>query len=347
MKAARVYEYDPDLAGPEFLKVEDVPEPSIDEPDDVIVRVGGAGLCRTDLHIVEGLWDDARIVDLPYVLGHENAGWVEETGASVRRFEQGDAVVIQPGLSDGLCLSCMRGHDNQCEELVFLGIQQDGGFAEFLKVKERNLVRLPEGLEPRDAAPYADAGLTAFHAAKKASKILEPDGTAVLIGVGGIGHVAIQALRAMSSVRIIVIEKSDLALELARELGVDATIKSSDTSVEEVLELTQGKGAEAVLDFVGEDDVPAQALAMTRMGGYYFVVGYGGTIEVPTMEMIATEKNIIGNLGGTTSELRELVALAGEGKVQLTTRHYALDEINVAISDLHGGRIKGRGVLVP
>ena len=347
MKAARVYEYDPELAGPEFLKVEDVPEPSIDEPDDVIVRVGGAGLCRPDLHIVEGLWDDARIVDLPYVLGHENAGWVEETGAWVRRFEQGDAVVIQPGLSDGLCPSCMRGHDNHCEELIFLGIQQDGGFAEFLKVKERNLVRLPEGLEPRDAAPYADAGLTAFHAAKKASKILEPDGTAVLIGVGGIGHVAIQALRAMSSVRIIVIEKSDLALELARELGVDATIKSSDTSVEEVLELTQGKGAEAVLDFVGEDDVPAQALAMTRMGGYYFVVGYGGTIEVPTMEMIATEKNIIGNLGGTTSELRELVALAGEGKVQLTTRHYALDEINEAISDLHEGRIKGRGVLVP
>jgi NAD+-dependent secondary alcohol dehydrogenase Adh1 len=347
MRAVRVHEYDPDLIGPEFLKVEDVPEPTISEPDDVIVRVGGAGLCRTDLHIVEGLWEDARLVDMPYVLGHENAGWVEEIGTSVRRFERGDPVVIQPGLSDGLCLSCMRGLDNHCENLVFLGIQQDGGFAEFLKVKERNLVRLPEGLEPRDAAPHADAGLTAFHAIKKAAKVLEPDGTAVLIGVGGIGHVAVQALRALSSARIIVLEKSDLALELARELGADTMIKSSDDSVEEVLELTQGTGAEAVLDFVGESDVPAQALAMTRMGGYYFVIGYGGTIEVPTMEMIATEKNIIGNLGGTTSELRELVALAGEGKVHLTTRHYALDEINEAISDLHEGRIKGRGVLVP
>jgi NAD+-dependent secondary alcohol dehydrogenase Adh1 len=347
MKAARVHEYDAELGGPEFLKVEDVPEPTIGEPDDVIVRIGGAGLCRTDLHIVEGLWEDARLVDMPYVLGHENAGWVEEIGTSVRRFERGDPVVIQPGLSDGLCLSCMRGLDNHCENLVFLGIQQDGGFAEFLKVKERNLVRLPEGLEPRDAAPYADAGLTAFHAVKKAAKVLEPDGTAVLIGVGGIGHVAVQALRALSSARIIVLEKSDLALELARELGADTMIKSSDDSVEEVLELTQGTGAEAVLDFVGESDVPAQALAMTRMGGYYFVIGYGGTIEVPTMEMIATEKNIIGNLGGTTSELRELVALAGEGKVHLTTRHYALDEINEAISDLHEGRIKGRGVLVP
>ncbi len=102
-----------------------------------------------------------------------------------------------------------------------------------------------------------------------------------------------------------------------------------------------------VLDFVGEDDVPAQALAMVKMGGYYFVVGYGGTIEVPTMEMITTEKNIIGNLGGTTAELWELVALAGEGKVWLTTRHYALGEINEAILDLHEGRIKGRGVLVP
>jgi NAD+-dependent secondary alcohol dehydrogenase Adh1 len=329
------------------LKVEDVPDPTIDEPDDVIVRVGGAGLCRTDLHIIEGLWDDARVVDLPYVLGHENAGWVEEVGASVRGFERGDPVVIQPALSDGLCLSCMRGQDNHCENLIFVGIQQDGGFAEFLKVKERNLVRLPGGLEPREAAPYADAGLTAFHAAKKASKVLEPDGTAVIIGVGGLGHAAIQALRALSSARIIVLEKSDLALDLARELGADQAIKSSDTSVDEVLELTQGKGAEAVLDFVAEGDVPAQALAMTRMGGYYFVVGYGGTIEVPTMEMIATEKNIIGNLGGTTSELRELVALAGEGKIRLTTRYYALDEINEAISELHEGGIRGRGVLVP
>jgi NAD+-dependent secondary alcohol dehydrogenase Adh1 len=281
------------------------------------------------------------------VLGHENAGWVEETGSLVRGFEPGDPVVIQPALSDGLCLSCMRGQDNHCENLVFIGIQQDGGFAEFLKVKERNLVRLPEGLEPRDAAPYADAGLTAFHAAKKASKVLEPEGTAVVIGVGGLGHVAIQALRALSSARIIVLEKSDLALELARELGADSAIKSSDTSVDEVLELTQGKGAEVVLDFVAEGEVPAQALAMTRMGGYYFVIGYGGTIEVPTMEMIATEKNIIGNLGGTTSELRELVSLASEGKVRLTTRYYALDQISEAISDLHEGRIKGRGVLVP
>lgn len=347
MKAARVYEYDPDFKGPEFLRVEDVPDPAVDEPDDVIVRVGGAGLCRTDLHIIEGLWDDARVVDLPYVLGHENAGWVEETGTSVRGFERGDPVVIQPALSDGLCLSCMRGQDNHCDNLVFAGIQQDGGFAQFLKVKERNLVRLPEGLEPREAAPYADAGLTAFHAVKKASRVLEPEGSAVVIGVGGLGHVAIQVLRALSSARIIVLEKSDLALELARELGADSAIKSSDTSVEEVLDLTQGKGAEAVLDFVAEGEVPAQGLAMTRMGGYYFVVGYGGTIEVPAMEMIATEKSIIGNLGGTTSELRELVTLAGEGKVRLTTRYYALDEINKALSDLHEGQIKGRGVLVP
>jgi NAD+-dependent secondary alcohol dehydrogenase Adh1 len=117
--------------------------------------------------------------------------------------------------------------------------------------------------------------------------------------------------------------------------------------VEEVLELTGGKGAEAVLDFVGEGDVPSQALEMIRMGGSYFVIGYGGSIEVPTMDMIATEKSIVGNIGGTATELRELVALAGAGKVHLTVQTYPLERINEAIADLHELRVKGRGVLIP
>lgn len=347
MKAARLYGYDPELKGPEFLKVEDVPEPTISEPDEVIVRVGGAGLCRTDLHIIEGLWDEALVVEPPYVLGHENAGWVEEVGSSVTRFRAGDPVLVQPALSDGACPACLRGRDNLCESLVWIGIQRDGGFADFLLARERNLVRLPEGLEPKDAAPYADAGLTPYHAAKKAARVLEPGDVAVVIGVGGLGHVAVQTLRALSPARIVAVDRSGLALELAGEVGADHVVESSGAVVDEVLRLTEGKGAEAVLDFVGEGEVPEQALKMVRTGGYYFVVGYGGEIRVPTMHMIATEKSIVGNIGGTLGELRELVTLAAEGRLRLSIRHYPLDEVNRAISDLRDGRIKGRGVLVP
>lgn len=347
MKAARLYGYDPELKGTEFLTLEEIPAPSIAQGDDVIVRIGGAGLCRTDLHIIQGLWERALEVDPPYVLGHENAGWVEEVGPSVRRFRPGDPVLISPALSDGVCAACRRGDDNQCDNLVWLGIQRDGGFAEFVSVSERNLFSLPEGLDPAQAAPLADAGLTAYHAAKKAARILPPDASTVVIGVGGLGHVGLQALRVLTPARIIAVERSELARELARELGADHVLESSDRLVEEVLGLTGGKGVEAVLDFVGEGDVPGQALQITRTGGSYFVIGYGGSIDVPTMELMAAEKSIVGNIGGTSAELRELVVLAGTGKVRLSVRTYPLDRINQAISDLHELRIKGRAVLIP
>jgi NAD+-dependent secondary alcohol dehydrogenase Adh1 len=347
MKAARLYAYDPELKGPEFLTIEEVPAPSIVEPDEAIVRIGGAGLCRTDLHIIQGLWEQALVVDPPYVLGHENAGWVEEVGPSVRRVRPGDPVLVSPALSDGTCPACRRGDDNQCESLVWLGIQRDGGFAEFVSLSERNLFVLPEGLDPVQAAPLADAGLTAYHAAKKAARILTPDAFAVVIGVGGLGHMGLQTLRVLTPARIIAVERSELALGLARELGADAVLQSSDRVVEEVLELTGGKGAEVVLDFVGEGDVPDQAFAMLRTGGSYFVIGYGGSIHVPTMEIMAAEKSIIGNIGGTATELRELVALAGTGNVRMSIQTHPLERINEAITDLHQLRVKGRGVLIP
>lgn len=347
MKAARLYGYDADLKGPEFVKLEDVDEPSIQDPNEAIVRVGGAGLCRTDLHIIQGLWDDALVVDPPYILGHENAGWVEEVGGGVQHVRPGDAVVILPGLSDGVCRACRQGKDNLCETLVWQGIQQDGGFADLLVTRERNLIKLPEGMEPRDAAPFPDAGLSAYHAAKKAVRVLSPDATAVVIGVGGLGHVGIQALRALTPARIVAVDRSELALELAADLGADEVVAATDDLVEKILDMTGGRGAEAVLDFVGEEQTPAQGFQLTATGGYYFVIGYGGKIEVPTMEMIATEKNIVGNIGGTSRELQELIALAGSGKVRLEIQDYPLEDINLAIADLRDLKIKGRAVLVP
>jgi NAD+-dependent secondary alcohol dehydrogenase Adh1 len=346
VRAARLYEYDPQARGPQFVRLEEVPEPTVEEADEVIVRVGGAGVCRTDLHIVQGLWDDALVVDAPYVLGHENAGWVEEVGPAVRHVSPGDPVVVLPGLSDGVCPECRMGRDNLCETLVWIGIQRDGGFAELLKARERNMVRLPQGVEPPKAAPFADAGLTAYHVAKRAASDTPPDGTAVVIGAGGLGHIGIQALRALTPMRILVVEISDVARKLARELDVDDIVDGTDDPVGRIQELTDDRGAHAVLDFVAEGDVPAQAIAMLRPGGGYYVVGYGGTLSVPTMEFL-TEKRVIGNVGGTAAELMELMALAGRGKIRMETVEYPLDRINEALADLSNFNVRGRAVVIP
>lgn len=346
MRAARLYGYDPDLKGDEFLRLEEVPDPKIEEPDEVLVRVGGAGLCRTDLHVIQGLWDDALVVEPPYILGHENAGWIQEVGSAVRHVRPGDPVLVLPGLSDGVCPACRRGTDNLCESLVWIGIQRDGGFADLLKARERNMITLPEGMEPNAVAPYVDAGLTAYHAAKRATRLVEPDGTVVVIGVGGLGHVGIQALRALSPVRILAVEISQTARRLAEDLGVDEVIDGSQDPVERVRDLTGGTGAGAVLDFVAEGDVPGQAMAMLRAGGAYLVIGYGGKLEIPTMEFL-TEKQVIGNVGGTSAEMIELLALAEKGKIRLETTQYPLDRVNDAIGDLRDLRIRGRAVLVP
>lgn len=349
MRAARLHRYDTSLEGPEYLVLEEIPDPTIVEPDDVIVRIDGAGVCRTDLHIIEGQFRDHIPIRLPYTLGHENAGFVAAVSPGVQRFKPGDPVIVYPQVTDGTCLACRRGQDMYCENGEFPGLTRDGGFAEYLLTKERNLVRLPDGLSPRAVAPHADAGLTAYHAVKRALRWLDPGDTVVLIGFGGLGHIAFQLLQVLAGVRTIVIDRSELALHLARELGATWTIQAGPESdvVSEVQQLTGGRGAAVVLDFVGEGLTPAQGLAMTRRGGAYFVIGYGGRLEVPTMELVNQEKAILGNLVGTYAELAELMELVGEGRIKVAVTYYPLTQINQALRDLRDGRVKGRAVVVP
>ena len=347
MKAAVLHGYDEALAGETFVKYEDVPDPKIVSPTDVIVRIGGAGVCRTDLHIVEGVWRGLVEVELPHIMGHENAGWVEEVGVGVNSVKVGDPVIVHPLVTRGHCLACRRGNDMHAEDSSFPGINADGGYAEYLATGERALIKLPESLAPKDVAPYTDAGLTAYRAAKKAAGHLVPGEYTVMIGAGGLGHIGIQSLAALSPAEIIVIDKSDLALGLAKESGAHHTIKADGNETEAVLELTKGLGAEAVIDFVGEGGSIEKGLAMTRNAGSYYIVGYGGKIEIPAIEMIITEKTIVGNLVGTYAELVELMALADRGLVNLATKEYKLAEANQALHDLHAGIIKGRAVLIP
>lgn len=341
MKAARLHRYHGRLA------LDQVAEPEAVGPWDVVVRIGGAGLCRTDLHIIEGQWGEKTGVALPYTLGHENAGWVHAIGSGVENMAIGDTVIVHPLITCGLCRACRAGDDMHCERGAFPGITLDGGFAELLKTSARAVVKLEPLLAPCDIAALADAGLTAYHAVRKAAQHLYPGTQAVVIGAGGLGHIGIQALRALTQAAIIVVDRSELALELARELGASHTVLADGTQREAVRELTGGAGAEVVIDFVGEGGAIADGVAMLRRAGTYYVVGYGGVLSVPTIDVISTEINFVGNLVGTFNDLVELMALAASGVVRLHTRMYPLDAINDALADLDAGRLQGRGIIVP
>ncbi len=246
MKAVRLHQYE------QRPVVEEVPDPAISGPLDVIVRVGGAGLCRTDLHIYEGQWADRSGVTLPYTLGHENAGWVEAVGAAVTNVAPGDTVILHPLITCGLCRACRAGDDMHCDNGAFPGIGQDGGMAEYLLTGARACVKLDPSLQPADVAALADAGLTAYHAVKKAAPHLYPGTKVAVIGAGGLGHIGIQSLKALTPAEIIVVDRSEPALELARSYGADHTVTAGGKQVDEVLGLTDGNGAEVVIDFVGE-----------------------------------------------------------------------------------------------
>lgn len=349
MKAARIHKYDESVpAG--SLVVEEVAEPKIEHPLDVIVKIGAAGLCRTDIHVVEGQWQPIQDVEyklLPYIPGHENAGWVQEVGSGVTNVAVGDTVICHPLMTCGLCRQCRYGNDMHCENGAFPGISQDGGFADLLKTNARAVVKLDPILKPVEIAALADAGLTAYHAVKKALPVLYPGTKAVMIGAGGLGHIGIQSLKAMSPAELIVLDPSEEALALAKEIGADKTVKVGDNHVDTVLEMTNGAGAEVVFDFVGERGAQVDAWNMTRPGGSHYVIGYGGITEVPTIDIISTERNIVGNLVGTYNDLAELMTLTAEGKVKLHTTTYPLDAADDAMQDLNNGKLRGRGILVP
>jgi NAD+-dependent secondary alcohol dehydrogenase Adh1 len=343
VKAARLHSYDDDR-----LQIDDVPDPQISGPHDVIVRIGGAGLCRTDLHIIEGILQSTfPDLELPYTLGHENAGWVEAVGSSVTTVSPGDAVIVHPLVSCGVCLGCRRGEDMYCDNGIFPGLSTSGGFADYLLTGDRALIKLDPSLEPKDVAAMADAGITAMRACKKVARTATAQTRCVVLGVGGLGHIGIQCLKALSPVEIIAADTNEGARKLAEDTGADHVIEAGEGLGERVMELTGGVGVEAVLDFVGERGVPAQVPGMLRQGGTYYVVGYGERVEIPNWDFVIREINVVGNLVGNYMDLVELMALAARGKVKLHTQTYKLADINQAIDDLYGGRLNGRGILVP
>lgn len=343
MKAVQVVGYN------EPVRLADVPEPKIESPTDVIIRVGGAGVCRTDLHILEGIWRE-MLGDppLPFVIGHENAGWVEEVGSEVTTVKRGDPVILHPQPSCGLCRACRAGNDMHCINGYFPGLDgHPGGYAQYMKTSIRAVVPLAPGTDPVPLAPYADAGITAYHAVKKIAPETYPGSTVAVIGIGGLGHFAVQLLKAMTTAKVVAVDMSDERLTFAQRLGADhGVLTGQDGGIAGVLNYTNG-GADVVMDFVAERGTPDKAMKMLRNGGTYSIIGYGGTVTPTTLEMIFHELKIVGNLVGTYSDLAELMELAHQGKVHIASAEYPLDSANDVLRDLDAGKIVGRAVLRP
>jgi NAD+-dependent secondary alcohol dehydrogenase Adh1 len=326
------------------LELVDRQAPELERPGDVLLKIGGAGVCATDLHAIDGLMEPAGVT-LPRVLGHENAGWVEAVGTGVSTVVPGDAVIVYPPYSCGLCVACRRGDDMHCARHEFTGLSVDGGFAEFVLVDERSLVPLPPGVEPVDVAPHADAGLTAYHAVRRLAPLLLPGTTVALIGIGGVGHIALQLVREMGSSDVVAIDTDERRRRLASELGADEVLEGG--AVDAVREATAGRGADVVLDFVGTDDSHADGLAMLARHGTYSIVGYGGMVTVPSVALVVGELAVSGNLVGSWTDLWELMQLHARGRIELRTQVHRLEEINDVLSALREGEITGRAVIVP
>jgi D-arabinose 1-dehydrogenase-like Zn-dependent alcohol dehydrogenase len=345
MQAARLHAYTEEMG--EALSIDDVDRPEPSRSDHVVVEVEGAGWCQTDNHVIEGMWADYVPQELPMTLGHENAGEVVEVGEEVSTVEVGDKVICHPHVTCGECRPCRLGEDMHCENGEFPGLSRDGGFAEYLLTSERATIKL-EGIDPIEIAPHADAGITAYHAAKKAVPHLYPGSHAVVIGIGGLGHIGLQALDAMSATTTIAVDIKDEALSLAERLGADHTINSSEEDVAEAVDaITDGGGAQQVLDFVGADGTTALAPDIVAGGGDHHVIGYGGHVHEPAQALVFGEFSFVGDLVGKYTELQELVALVEGGEMHLETSRYDLGEINDVAEALEHNEIEGRAVIVP
>jgi NAD+-dependent secondary alcohol dehydrogenase Adh1 len=327
------------------LELIERPAPEPVRPSDVVVRIGGAGVCATDVHAIEGWMQEAGLHP-PRVLGHENAGWVEAVGDGVSTVRAGDPVVVYPAYSCGLCLACRRGQDMQCVNGQFIGLTVDGGFAEYLLTSERSLLKLAAGMDPAEVAPHADAGITAYHAVRKVCHLARPGSVAVVIGIGGVGHIGLQLLKELGASTIVAVDASERGRALAAELGADHVVGAGQAA-EAARDLTGGRGADLVIDFVGADSTHADSLAALSRGGTYSVVGYGGTVQAPSVRLVNSEHSIVANLVGTWPDLYELLELHAAGKLSLRTQRHRLDEVNEVLEALRQGEVFGRAVLVP
>jgi propanol-preferring alcohol dehydrogenase len=325
----------------------DIPQPE-PGPNQVLVKVGGNGLCHSDLDAVDVMTGSPPHlkVELPMVLGHEVGGWIEALGKGVQGLEVGQPCVITI-IGCGQCEFCAQGWNNYCSNLgKQVGMGLDGGLAEYVLVPVGAIVPLRK-LEPWQAAPFTDAGLSSYHAVKRVAPLLTPGSTAVVIGVGGLGHLAVAELKAICAARVIAIDQRPEALELARSMGADICIQSADTNADQIKDITSGAGAQAVLDFVGVQPTIETARRVVRALGHVVVVGRGGGSVHFSRKGLPLGACISTTYGGSKLELMEVLALAEEGKIECVIERHPLSRVGEVFDMMRSHKIVGRAVIVP
>ncbi len=341
------------LTGPGVLELREVPVPEIG-PGELLLRVGAAGICHSDLHVLHLPF---RLRAEPLTLGHEVAGTIEAVGEAVEGRSAGERGVVYLCWSCGRCRECASGNENVCLAAGRTamppcpGLGPDGGMAEYLRMPADAFVPIGE-LDFRQAAPLADAALTSYHAIRGTREHLRPGSVAVVIGVGGLGHAAVQILAATSATEVLAVDVAEDKLELATRGGAAAGLRAGPGTAQQILDRTDGRGADAVFDFVGNDQTCALAVATVAPNGAYRMIGLGGG----TPEISAAPAggpgwpwgaSIRKSYGGTKSDLIESVALARSGKLEIAVEQYALADGRGALDRLERGLVAGRAVVVP
>ncbi|MBF6330076.1 NAD(P)-dependent alcohol dehydrogenase [Nocardia transvalensis] len=338
--------------GPDRIEINDVPTPDIG-PLDLLLRVGAAGVCHSDLTL---LHFPMRLYEQPLTLGHEFAGTIEAVGAAVEGRAVGERGVVYLLWTCGVCRECVSGDQNVCAAAGRTayppcpGLHLPGGMADFVRIPADSFVPIGE-LDFLQAAPIADAALTSYHAIRGAREQLWPGATAVVIGVGGLGHVAVQILKAVSAVRVVAVDIEQDKLDLAAECGADLGLLG-DAAAGQILELTDGRGAEAVFDFVGIDATAKLAVETVAPNGAYRMVGIGGGDPELTAGPAGGPgwpwgASVRKSLAGTKRDLLESLALARSGKLRVQVERFDLDDGPEAFARLDNGKVRGRAVLVP
>lgn len=334
---------------PELVEVV-VPEPG---PGQVVVRVAGCGLCHSDLEMMAmpAAVGEALGWTVPFTLGHETAGWVSAVGAGVASVREGDAVAVSSPSSCGRCRSCLAGRDNCCPHgLVGRGYGRDGGLADHVLVDDvRSVLPLGAGLDPALAAPLTDAGATSFHAVRRALPRIHPDGTVVVLGVGGLGAFVVQILRARCDARIVAVDPDPVRRDLARRYGAHEVLDGVRQGTgRELAALVGGAGADAVIDLVGSDATLACATRVCAPGGAVAVVGAaGGSLARPWFHSLPRDGEVFTFQGSDLADAQAVLDLAAAGSIEVPVVPFGLDDADAAYGALRAGGLAGRVLVRP
>lgn len=320
-------------------------------PGQILVRVAGCGLCHSDLtmrHIPAAVGAQLGWA-MPFTLGHETAGHIAALGAGVTGYAEGDAVALVSPTSCGSCWHCLRGLDSACPHgLAGRGYGRDGGLADYVLVHDRRSLLPLRSVDPATAGPLTDAGATAFHAVRRALPRIAADGTAVVIGAGGLGSFAVQFLALLTNAQVVAVDSNPERLDYARSIGAHHALAGvDDTTAKAIRKLTEGRGADAVLDFVGADATIAAGVASVRPGGAYGLIGAaGGTLAKPWFGTLPKDGEVYTFQGSTIADVQEVIALADAGLIRSAVETFPFDGIAEAYHRLEAGTLRARAVIL-